>query len=144
VGETWVVNASPLITLAKIGRLDLLHFTDQDLLIPAAVAEEILAGPASDPVSVALSARDLPDPVPTASRVEVVEHPVMLRYRLALEPAQRKRGHDSRPEPDAFFGCERSGLRRAQRSRFRVNGSRNRHRSAEYPGDEFLLASTTR
>lgn len=73
MSETWVVNASPLITLAKIGRLDLLHCTDQDLLIPAAVAEEILAGPASDPASVALSARDLPDPVPTASRVEVLE-----------------------------------------------------------------------
>jgi hypothetical protein len=42
-------------------------------LIPVAVAEEILAGPASDPASVALSARGLPDPVPTASRVEVVE-----------------------------------------------------------------------
>ena len=71
--ETWVVNASPLISLAKIGRLDLLRAADRDVLIPAAVAEEILAGPAGDPASVALTARDLPDPVPMASRVEVVE-----------------------------------------------------------------------
>jgi hypothetical protein len=71
--ETWVVNASPLISLAKIGRLDLLRAADRDVLIPAAVAEEILAGPAGDPALVALTARDLPDPVPMASRVEVVE-----------------------------------------------------------------------
>jgi predicted nucleic acid-binding protein len=71
--ETWVVNASPLISLAKIGRLDLLRAAERDLLIPAAVAEEILAGPAGDPASVALTAHDLPDPVPLASRVEVVE-----------------------------------------------------------------------
>ncbi len=71
--ETWVVNASPLISLAKIGRLDLLRAAERDVLIPAAVAEEILAGPAGDLASVALTARDLAEPVPTASRVEVVE-----------------------------------------------------------------------
>jgi hypothetical protein len=71
--ETWIVNASPLISLAKIGRLDLLRAAERDVLIPATVAEEILAGPAGDPASVALTVRDLPEPVPTASRVEVVE-----------------------------------------------------------------------
>lgn len=71
--ETWVVNASPLISLAKIGRLDLLHGAECDLLIPAAVGEEILAGPVGDPALVALTARALPDPTPVASRVEVVE-----------------------------------------------------------------------
>jgi predicted nucleic acid-binding protein len=70
---TWVVNASPLISLAKIGRLDLLSAAEREVLIPAAVAEEILAGPAGDPASVALAARSLGEPVPTASRVEVVE-----------------------------------------------------------------------
>jgi hypothetical protein len=71
--ETWVVNASPLISLAKIGRLDLLHAAERDVLIPAAVAKEILAGPTGDPASIALTARDLAEPIPTASRVEVVE-----------------------------------------------------------------------
>ena len=71
--ETWVVNASPLISLAKIGRLDLLRSAERDVLIPAAVAEEILAGPAGDPASLALSAGDLAERVPTANRVEVVE-----------------------------------------------------------------------
>jgi predicted nucleic acid-binding protein len=45
------VNASPLISLATIGRLDLLLAADHDVLIPAAVADEILAGPAADPAS---------------------------------------------------------------------------------------------
>jgi predicted nucleic acid-binding protein len=73
VSETWVVNASPLITLAKIGRLDLLHSADQNLLIQTAVAKEILAGPANDPAFVGLSAGLLPEPVLTSSRVEVLE-----------------------------------------------------------------------
>ena len=62
---TWVVNASPLISLAKIGRLDLLSAAEREVLIPAAVAKEILAGPAGDPASVALVARSLGEPVPT-------------------------------------------------------------------------------
>lgn len=37
------MNASPLIALAKIGQLDLLRAADRDLLIPAAVEDEILA-----------------------------------------------------------------------------------------------------
>ena len=73
--ETWVVNASPLISLAKIGRLDLLRAAEREILIPEAVAQEILAGPAGDLASVALAAGDLGEPVPTVGRVEVVEWP---------------------------------------------------------------------
>lgn len=54
VGNIRVVNASPLITLAKVDRLDLLVSTGQRLVIPLAVAEEILAGPAGDPARRAL------------------------------------------------------------------------------------------
>jgi predicted nucleic acid-binding protein len=71
--RTWVLNASPVISLAKIGRLDLLHAADREMLIPEAVAQEILAGPAGDPASVALTAGDLGKTVPIASRIEVVE-----------------------------------------------------------------------
>ena len=71
--ETWVVNASPLISLAKIDRLDLLRAVERDVLIPEAVAQEILAGPEGDPAAVALTAGDLGEPVPATSRVEVVE-----------------------------------------------------------------------
>lgn len=51
--EIWVVNASPLIVLAKIGRLDLLEKM-ATILIPNAVRAEILAGPADDPARQAL------------------------------------------------------------------------------------------
>lgn len=47
--NSWVVNASPLILLAKVGRLDLLSDLADKLVIPAAVAAEILAGPVADP-----------------------------------------------------------------------------------------------
>lgn len=47
--EHWVVNASPLILLAKIGRVDLLLSLTAELVIPRAVVEEIEAGPAEDP-----------------------------------------------------------------------------------------------
>ena len=42
--EDWVVNASPLIAFGAIGRLDLLEAPDRRLVVPAAVATEVLAG----------------------------------------------------------------------------------------------------
>ena len=50
----WVVNASPLVVLAKIGQLDLLLAPNRALVIPEAVVEEIRAGDASDPARIAL------------------------------------------------------------------------------------------
>jgi len=44
----WVVNASPLICLGKIGRLDWLTATSLEVVIPSAVAREIEAGPSED------------------------------------------------------------------------------------------------
>lgn len=42
--EVWVINASPLIALAKIGHVDLLMAPERELLLPVAVAREVLAG----------------------------------------------------------------------------------------------------
>jgi predicted nucleic acid-binding protein len=44
-----VVNASPVILLAKIGQITLLESLCEDLVIPASVVAEIEAGPAHDP-----------------------------------------------------------------------------------------------
>jgi predicted nucleic acid-binding protein len=49
VAEVWIVNASPVITLAKIGQLRLLEELAAELVMPEAVAGEILAGPGDDP-----------------------------------------------------------------------------------------------
>ncbi|HVS13713.1 MAG TPA: DUF3368 domain-containing protein [Thermoanaerobaculia bacterium] len=46
--ERWVVDASPLIILARIGRQDLFDLADE-VLIPPAVVAEIVAGPPDDP-----------------------------------------------------------------------------------------------
>jgi predicted nucleic acid-binding protein len=54
--DVWVVNSSPIITLAKIGQLELLRAPGRELIVPAAVAQEILAGPRSDPGRQALEA----------------------------------------------------------------------------------------
>jgi predicted nucleic acid-binding protein len=56
VAEAWVANASPIIVLAKAGYLDLLKNLPHELLIPEIVANEILAGPESDPARQALEA----------------------------------------------------------------------------------------
>lgn len=46
--EQWVVNASPLIVLGKVGQLNLLAQLPQRIVVPAAVVAEILAGPEED------------------------------------------------------------------------------------------------
>jgi len=46
---SWVVDASPLILLGKIHRIDLLTDLAHVLVIPSAVVDEINAGPNEDP-----------------------------------------------------------------------------------------------
>jgi predicted nucleic acid-binding protein len=48
-GEKWVVNASPVIALARAGQLELLAHLPQQVFIPQKVAEEISVGPENDP-----------------------------------------------------------------------------------------------
>ncbi len=52
--EFWVVNASPVITLAKAGHLDLLTQLADDVLVPVAVVTELLDAPADDPARQAM------------------------------------------------------------------------------------------
>lgn len=54
MAELWVVNASPLITLAKAGQLVLLQGDERRLVIPKAVREEVANGPADDPARKAI------------------------------------------------------------------------------------------
>lgn len=54
MSDVWIVNASPLITLAKIDRLDLLEGLAPAILVPAEVRLEVLAGPHNDPARRAL------------------------------------------------------------------------------------------
>jgi predicted nucleic acid-binding protein len=54
MADLWVVNASPLITLSKVGQLELLQAGNRRLVIPEAVRAEVLRGPADDPARKAL------------------------------------------------------------------------------------------
>ena len=47
--ERWVINASPLIVLAKIGQIGLLTALADEIAIPDAVVREINSGPSDDP-----------------------------------------------------------------------------------------------
>jgi len=53
--QNWVFNASPLILLGKIGRLDIIGELNSKFSIPSAVADEINAGPGHDPARLWLS-----------------------------------------------------------------------------------------
>ena len=54
MNEVWVVNASPVIVLAKVGHLQLLKVLPDELLLPVPVAMEIQSGPGSDAARQAL------------------------------------------------------------------------------------------
>ena len=56
MSDLWVVNASPLIVLGKIGQLELLHQLPKEVVVPIAVANEIKAGPANDAAKIGVEA----------------------------------------------------------------------------------------
>jgi predicted nucleic acid-binding protein len=60
MAERWVVNASPLIVLAKIDQQQLLLDLAESLVVPQAVVDEINAGPPDDPARRFLSTGRLP------------------------------------------------------------------------------------
>lgn len=71
--EIWVVNASPVIVLARVDQLHLLKDLSDELLLPEAVLAEVLAGPESDPARLALAAGWATGQAPAAIRNEVLE-----------------------------------------------------------------------
>lgn len=56
MAENWVVNASPLIVLARAGQVELLSSLADTLVVPRAVAIEIQAGPSGDQARQAITA----------------------------------------------------------------------------------------
>lgn len=54
MAEVWIADASPLVVLAKTGNLDLLRGLCASVIVPPAVAKEVLAGREDDPARKAL------------------------------------------------------------------------------------------
>lgn len=55
MGESPVVNASPLIFLSRAGLLDLLKLSGETIVVPTTIADEIRARGAKDPTVTALN-----------------------------------------------------------------------------------------
>ena len=73
VAERWAVNASPLIALGRIGRLDLLPALTEEVVVPEAVAAEIRR--VEDEARISLAA--------SRTRAEAVEpHPLVVPWGL--------------------------------------------------------------
>jgi predicted nucleic acid-binding protein len=49
MGRCWVVDASPIILLSKADHVDLISVCTEELLVPAAVADEVREGGEDDP-----------------------------------------------------------------------------------------------
>jgi len=58
--ERWVVNASPIICLAKAGYSDLLLKLTDEIIVPQTVVEEIQAGHLGDPAEQILATGQFP------------------------------------------------------------------------------------
>jgi predicted nucleic acid-binding protein len=54
MNDRWVVNASPLIVMGKVGCLDLLTKLSKEVVVPGAVVDEIRAGPQGDAARAAI------------------------------------------------------------------------------------------
>jgi predicted nucleic acid-binding protein len=54
VAEKWIINASPVISLARVGQVELLARLPEQAALPQAVAEEISVAPEDDPARQAL------------------------------------------------------------------------------------------
>jgi hypothetical protein len=92
MGEVWVVNASPIISLSRAGHLRLVTELAEQVLVPEAVALEVLAGSETDPARRALESgwgkRVLVEQVPAA----ILEWSLGAGESHALAVAQAKQG----------------------------------------------------
>lgn len=90
MSEVWIVNASPVIVLAKVGHLPLLNELADELVMPEAVVAEVLAGPESDPARQApegcRGVRQAPAVIPT----ELLEWGLGPGETAVLAPARER------------------------------------------------------
>ena len=103
IKETWVINASPLILLGKLGRIDLLEQLAKQILVPQAVLHEVASGGTADAgmgdtlvwaqnrviedilVPISISGWDL-----GAGESQVLAHCLLGRYRAVLDDGEAR------------------------------------------------------
>jgi len=110
MSEIWIANASPVIVLAKIEKLDLLLTHDRTVIIPEAVAREILQAPAQDAARRALDSGWGSKPVPVTTDVEVLEWGLGAGETAVLSLAKQKKGTAIVDDRAARIACKALGI----------------------------------
>ena len=108
MSEGWVLNASPIIALAKVDRLNLLEGLVPEICIPPAVVKEVTAGPEDDPGRRALESRwgqRLPE---SALRPEVLGWSLGAGETEVLSVALEKSGWTAVIDDATARACARS------------------------------------
>ena len=108
VPDRWVVNASPVITLAKAGHLALLTALATEVLLPEAVVAEVLAGPVTDPARQAIEGG-------WGTRVTVPQVPVAV-LNGALGAGEPRSWQSPWPTATARPSCDDAASRRCART----------------------------
>ena len=91
MSDRWVLNASPLIVFGKIGQLDLLTRLPKGVVVPRAVANELVMGPENDAARLAIEAEqfqlvDAQEPTPELAAWDLAQakrlySPMLLQIR---------------------------------------------------------------
>ena len=76
MADPWVVNASPLIVLAKLGQAGLLDELARSWVVPEAVVREVTAGSVDDP------GRKLVEQLPHEQRCKATVSPAIMAWDL--------------------------------------------------------------
>ena len=108
--EIWIANASPIIVLAKIEKLDLLLAGDRSLLIPEAVAREILEAPAQDPARRILESGWGSKPVSITPHPDVLEWGLGAGESAVLSLAREQNGVALVDDRAARIACKALGI----------------------------------
>jgi predicted nucleic acid-binding protein len=108
VTERWILNASPLIVLARTGHEDLfLELADQ-VVVPRAVASEIEAGPLEDRAIQALAAGQFPIVDSPSPPAEILAWDLGSGETAVLSLALAKEGWTAILDDAAARKCARS------------------------------------
>jgi len=107
VAERWVLNASPLIVLARVGQEHLFQALADEIAIPRAVTEEIEAGPPGDPARQAVAGGRFPV-VDTEPSLEILAWDLGMGETAVLSLALAEPGWTVILDDAAARNCARS------------------------------------
>lgn len=111
MNEIWITNSSPVIVLAKIERLDLLIEEGRSLLLPRAVADEIIQAPAQDLARRALEAGWGAVPAAVIRDPDIIEWGLGAGETEVLSLAKQKKGTAVVDDRAARTACKALDIR---------------------------------